>query len=153
MKDEETLPEDEELENEVTPLDIDMDLDIDEEDEGTLEEEDEDEETEEDEDEETEEEEEEVTYEESSEPEVPIAAAIRPDKPIDIHDVPLHVVIEAGRLKMSLQQLLDLKAGNLLELGITPQTGVNLVVSGKVVGRGELVRVGDALGVRVLEKG
>ena len=154
---EEEFPGEEEEET----LDLDLDLDIDENDEaegeefdGAMEEE-----------EAAEEvgappvQEEAASSEESApesappEEEAPIQADVRPDETISVHEVPLHIVVEAGRLKMSLQQLLDLQPGNLLELGVSPESGVNLVVSGKVVGRGELVKVGDALGVRVLEKG
>lgn len=148
--DEEKQPEEEEEEFHYDePLDLDMDLDIDEE-----EEEEELEEAEEigapEVDEEPEEEMEEAPPKEPSEP---IHAELEADVAVAVQEIPLHVVVEAGRLKMSLQQLLDLQPGNLLELGVTPESGVNLVVEGKVIGRGELIRVGEALGVRILEKG
>ena len=151
MNDEEK-PEEDELHDEDS-LDIDMDLDID------LDEDDDDEdELDLDLDKEEEEEEEEIgaPQEEApadAPPAEPIQATIEQDVAIKVQEVPLHVVVEAGRLKMSLQQLLDLQPGNLLELGITPESGVNLTVAGKVIGRGELIRVGEALGVRILEKG
>jgi len=148
---EEEAPE-EEAPAEEKPLDLDMDLDID------LEEEEEPEEERLEEEPETEEigppdEEEEAPPPPPEEPQEPIQAEVVADTPISIEAVPLHVVVEAGRIKMSLQQLLDLSPGNLLELGVSPDSGVNLVVEGKVVGRGELIKVGDSLGVRILEKG
>ena len=66
--------------------------------------------------------------------------------------VPLQVVFELGRMQMSAQQLMNLQPGNLLELGVQPSEGVRLVINNRCVGRGELVAVGDAIGIRVLEK-
>lgn len=71
--------------------------------------------------------------------------------PSSIEDLPLPVVIEIGRIQMSIKKLLELQPGNMLELDIHPETGVDLVVNGKRVARGELLRIGEALGVRILE--
>lgn len=71
--------------------------------------------------------------------------------PTSIEEVPLPVIIEIGRIQMSIKKLLELQPGNMLELNIHPETGVDLVVNGKRVARGELLRVGEALGVRILE--
>lgn len=72
-------------------------------------------------------------------------AAISPD------EIPLELVIEVGALRMPVGKLLEMQPGNVLEIGVAPEDGVNLVVKGKRIGRGELLRIGDALGVRVLE--
>ncbi len=99
--------------------------------------------------EEYEEEEEEAAVEEA-----PVAAAEAPSEEILSADkIPFSVVVEAGRVQLSMQQLMELKPGNLLEMNLQPESGVDLVINGKKVGRGELVRIGDTLGVRVLEKG
>lgn len=150
MKDEDELSEGDDFLDDDESLDLDMDLDLDDDSEW-----DEDSEAEVGEPEEAAEAEPEADPEPKPEvePEEPIHAEMVDDVAMAIQEVPLHVVVEAGRLKMSLRQLLDLAPGNLLELGITPESGVNLVVSGKVVGRGELIRVGETLGVRILEKG
>jgi len=47
----------------------------------------------------------------------------------------------------------ELSPGNVIELGVQPEQGVSLVIDGKVVGRGELLQVGDILGVKILETG
>lgn len=65
-------------------------------------------------------------------------------------DLPVHLTVEIGRLRMSAAALLELEPGNLLELNVSVEQGVDLVVNGKKVGRGELIRMGDLLGVRVL---
>lgn len=52
---------------------------------------------------------------------------------------------------MSVERLLEMQPGNLIELGNSIEGGVSLVVNGRRVGRGELLQVGDHLGVRLLE--
>lgn len=71
--------------------------------------------------------------------------------PLKPEKLPVCVTIEVGRLRMSIEELMQLTPGNLLKLPVTPEQGVDLVVNGKKVGRGELLKVGDVLGVRVLE--
>lgn len=73
--------------------------------------------------------------------------------PVKKEKLPISIRIEVGRIEMPVKQLLDLKPGNLLELDVTPEEGVNLVVNGKLVGKGELLQVGETLGVRVLDLG
>lgn len=63
------------------------------------------------------------------------------------------VNVEVARLHLPLQTLLHLQPGNVLELNVGPEQGVDLVVNGKKIGRGELLRIGDLLGVRLLEIG
>lgn len=96
------------------------------------------------------------TYEETME-----QKKTEPDEPLDlaeeeagsIKNVPLNVTIELARLRMTLDKLMHLSPGNLLELPIHPDQGVSLCINGKKVGRGELVHLGEALGVRILEIG
>lgn len=67
-------------------------------------------------------------------------------------ELPLAVSVEVGRFQMSIKKLLELEPGNLLELGVRPENGVDLVVNGKCIAKGELMRIGDTLGVRIIEK-
>lgn len=73
--------------------------------------------------------------------------------PSTIEDITLSVIIEVGRLNMSVKQLMELQPGNLLESNIHPENGVNLIVNGKCIGKGELLLLGETLGVRILELG
>ena len=51
---------------------------------------------------------------------------------------------------MTLEQLSSLQAGNLLDLDIHPeQTTVQLVIQGHAIAEGDLVAIGDKLGVRI----
>jgi len=70
---------------------------------------------------------------------------------LKIDEIPLSVIIEIGRLQMSVKKILELQPGNLLELDVHPENGVDLVVNGKRIAKGELVRLGEALGVRILD--
>ena len=72
---------------------------------------------------------------------------------LDPNELPLTVHVEIGRLQMSVQQLLQLEPGNTLDLDIRPEDGVDLVVNGKRIAKGELLRVGEAIGVRILDIG
>jgi flagellar motor switch protein FliN/FliY len=63
------------------------------------------------------------------------------------------VKVEIGRLKMALDKLTELEPGNILKLNVNPENGVNLVVNEKVIGRGELVSIGDLVGVRIIDLG
>lgn len=70
--------------------------------------------------------------------------------PISPEELPVQLTVEVGRVKMTAGELLNLSPGNLLDLHVSPEQGVDLVVNGKKVGRGELIRMGDLLGVRIL---
>lgn len=72
--------------------------------------------------------------------------------PVKPEDIPITISVEVGRLQMTIQKLTQLEPGNLLELDVHPENGVDLVVNGKCIGKGELLRIGDVLGVRILDK-
>ena len=78
--------------------------------------------------------------------------SISDEKPISLvaEELPVHLTVEVGRFRITAAELMKLAPGNLLDLNVTPEQGVDLVVNGKKVGRGELVRMGDVLGVRIL---
>lgn len=61
----------------------------------------------------------------------------------------LEISIELGRVPVRLQDLSQWQAGTIVPLGKSPGDPVELVVSGKVVARGEIVRIEDELGVRL----
>lgn len=67
-------------------------------------------------------------------------------------EIPLTVSVEIARIQMSIQQLMQLAPGNMLDLDITPDNGVDLIVNGHCIGKGELLKLGDTLGVRILDK-
>lgn len=74
-----------------------------------------------------------------------------PSTVVKLEDIPLPIVVEVGRLNMSIKKLLELQPGNMLDLNISTDSGVDLVVHGKKIAHGELLRIGESLGIRVLE--
>jgi flagellar motor switch protein FliN/FliY len=67
-----------------------------------------------------------------------------------IAGVQLEIVVALGRTKMSVHELLQLRSGSVVEVG--PAGGmVEVLANGSLVARGEVVVVGDDLGVRIAE--
>lgn len=66
-------------------------------------------------------------------------------------EIPINLIVEVGRFQITVQKLMELQPGNLLELDVKPENGVDLVINGKCVGKGELLRIGETLGVRILD--
>lgn len=74
-------------------------------------------------------------------------------KLISSKDIPLNLVVEIGRLRMSVEKLLQLQPGNMIDLGVRPEQSVSITVNGSRVARAELVQIGEALGLKILEIG
>ena len=70
---------------------------------------------------------------------------------VSIEEVDVNVVVEVCRVRMSAKELLGLTTGKVLDLDLSLEQAVDLVVNGKRFGRAELMRVGDNLGVRILQ--
>ncbi|MDN3505496.1 MAG: type III secretion system cytoplasmic ring protein SctQ [Rhabdochlamydiaceae bacterium] len=73
------------------------------------------------------------------------------EKMVHPNDIPLTLTVEVAKLKLSLEKLLELQPGSVLNTSIHPERGVNLTVNGRLIGKGELLQVGDALGVKIIE--
>jgi type III secretion system YscQ/HrcQ family protein len=72
---------------------------------------------------------------------------------VAIKELPLYVTVEIARLKITLDQLMHLAPGNMLELPIHPDQSVFLTINGEKVGKAELVHLGDHLGLRIQQVG
>ena len=66
-----------------------------------------------------------------------------------VENLSIPIAIELSRVKMSVSELGALKDGQIIELNKSPGDFVDLVVSGKTIGRGELVEIEGDLGVRI----
>ena len=66
-------------------------------------------------------------------------------------DVNLHVIVEVGKAKMTVQDLLQLGQGSVVELEKLAGEPLDIYVNGKHVARGEAVIVNEKFGVRVTE--
>lgn len=110
---------------------------------------------------EEEEEEEEEQEDDQPPPETPSPEATQetPKAPgtqiglVHLEEVPLTIVVEMGQIQMSVDQILKLEPGNLLPLQTSPEQAVQLTVNGRPVAKGELIRMGDVLGVRITQLG
>lgn len=69
--------------------------------------------------------------------------------PVGLGDLQIKVVCQLGTLELSLAQLQDLGEGSVLALPGSETDAVELTVNGRSIGRGELVRIGAGLGVRL----
>ena len=67
-----------------------------------------------------------------------------------LSDIPLEVTVELGRAVLTVNQLLALRPGSVVELTAGAST-VDVVVNGRLVARGDVVVVDDSFGVRVTE--
>jgi flagellar motor switch protein FliN len=65
--------------------------------------------------------------------------------------VPLSVTAELGTCKMSVEEVLKLGAGSIIELDRLAGGPVDLMVNNKLIARGEVVAVDENFGVRVTE--
>jgi flagellar motor switch protein FliN len=66
-----------------------------------------------------------------------------------IVDVPLDVSVELGRTRLSIEQILELGQGGIVELTKTAGEPLDILINDKLVAHGEAVVVGDKFGVRI----
>lgn len=69
-----------------------------------------------------------------------------PDQPPNL---PVTLTVELGRVSLTLSRLADLKPGDVVELTRHNREPVELTSNGRLVARGELVKIDTELGVRV----
>ena len=72
---------------------------------------------------------------------------------IPADEIPLSLTVEVARLKIKLDKLLQLKPGNVLELPVRPEQGVDISIGGKKMAKAELIKLGDVLGIKILHLG
>lgn len=66
-------------------------------------------------------------------------------------DVPLDLSVELGRSRMSIQDLLGLSPGSVVELDKIAGEPLDILVNDRLVARGEAVVVNDKFGVRITD--
>lgn len=80
------------------------------------------------------------------------SAALKQPRTLDfILDVALHVTVEVGRARMTIQDLLQLGQGSVIELEKLAGEPLDIYVNGKHVARGEAVIVNEKFGVRLTD--
>ncbi|MFA5928720.1 MAG: flagellar motor switch protein FliN [Candidatus Margulisiibacteriota bacterium] len=65
--------------------------------------------------------------------------------------IPIKVSVELGQTKLSLQEVLELKEGSIIELDRLAGEPLDLVVNGQLIARGEVVAIDDNYGLRITE--
>ncbi len=68
-------------------------------------------------------------------------------------DLTLPFSVELGRVDLTLQEILNLKPGQVIELKKLSTEPVDIIVNGKKMGEGELVIIEDHFGVRITQIG
>ncbi len=68
-----------------------------------------------------------------------------------ILDIDLPLVVRFGHTEMTVEALTRVGEGSVIDLGRSPHEPVDLLVSGRLVARGEVVVVSGHYGVRVIE--
>jgi flagellar motor switch protein FliN len=80
------------------------------------------------------------------------AAAPASDPRIEVLlDIDLPLVVRFGRTELPLRQLTRLGPGSVIDLGRSPDDPVEVLVSNRVVARGEVVVVSGSYGIRILD--
>lgn len=75
------------------------------------------------------------------------------EQPISISEVPLNIIVELGTIRLPLSTILKMEPGNILPIDTDSSHVVHLTVMGKRIAKGELIKIGDNLGIRVIELG
>jgi type III secretion protein Q len=68
----------------------------------------------------------------------------------DLVDIPLRITFDLGERHIPLRELASIAPGHLFDLGLAPDSAVNLRINGVRVGEGELVEIGGRIGVAVM---
>jgi type III secretion protein Q len=69
----------------------------------------------------------------------------------NLDELEVRVSFDLGEMTLRMGELAALQPGQVLTLDVSPPRLVSIRANGRLVGRGELVRVGEEVGVRVLE--
>ncbi|MEJ2137362.1 MAG: flagellar motor switch protein FliN [Desulfofustis sp.] len=68
-----------------------------------------------------------------------------------LYDVPLQVSVEVGRCKILLKDLLEMGAGQIIELDKSTDEPLDLYVNSRLIARGKPVMVGDKFGIKLTD--
>ncbi|MBS4213037.1 MULTISPECIES: flagellar motor switch protein FliN [Neobacillus] len=66
-------------------------------------------------------------------------------------DISLELVVELGRTKKKINEILELTQGSIIELDRVSGEPVDVLINGKIVAKGEVVVIDDYFGIRITE--
>ncbi len=81
----------------------------------------------------------------------PAATSAYPDAMALLRDVEVELTLEIGRRRMRIADIVKLGPGRTVELDKLAGEPLELLVNGRLIGRGEAVVVGDRYGIRITE--
>jgi flagellar motor switch protein FliN/FliY len=68
-----------------------------------------------------------------------------------VYDIPLHIAIEVGRLRLRVRELAKLAVDSVIELRKPAGEPFEICINGVPVARGEVITVEQVSGVRIVE--
>ncbi len=68
-----------------------------------------------------------------------------------LHDVPLHMKAQIGKVYKTMKELLALKPGAVVEFDRVVGESMDVIIGGKIMCRGEIVVVNERYGIRISE--
>lgn len=66
-------------------------------------------------------------------------------------DVPLEVMVQLGRTRLTIHELLTLGPGSVIELDKVAGEPLDIIINDRLVARGEAVVINDKFGVRITD--
>lgn len=85
-------------------------------------------------------------------PDLGTGAALGSPADLDLlSDVALDVTVQLGQVRLRVRDLLSLTEGSVVELDRAVGAPVDVLANGSLIARGDVVVVGDELGVRITE--
>jgi flagellar motor switch protein FliN len=70
---------------------------------------------------------------------------------VPVFDIPLHISVEVGRLRLRVRELVKLSPGSVIELKKLAGEPFDICINGARVARGEVTTVEQSSGVRIME--
>jgi type III secretion protein Q len=76
------------------------------------------------------------------------ANSVPPDLANELDEIEVALSFELGRLNVELRELKSIGPGYLFPLGRDPAHAIDIIVNGRKIGQGEIVQIGETIGVR-----
>jgi type III secretion protein Q len=68
---------------------------------------------------------------------------------MDVNDIPVKLLFELGRIELPLAEIRQLAPGAIIPMSRPLEDSVDIFANGRRIGRGNLVQIGDSLGIRI----
>ena len=86
----------------------------------------------------------------SADPDAGAASPAAGDADTDLDALPVKLSFEIGNAELALSDLRAMTAGHVIDLRQDPADAVDILANGRRIGRGEVVQIGESLGVQVV---